>query len=342
MDNSKGIYMKRISFSQQVLPILIGTCLFSSCATFNTQKTSEYLTSAKNNLTTNPRQSIESANAIIKANNSNAEAYYLRGLAYQQLNNFAASESDFQSALKIDQKSESYMVGYANLLCQEQNYTKAQTYYDLAYNHAKQQKQSLTNIYINNGDCLTTQNKLDAAISSYTAALADESAPLNAYIGIAHAYVLQENFPIANYYLTLYKGVPNKQFLQIKLVTLNGLINTEAKLTNRVKMEQTINELKQQLGIYDDSLTIKQKTPPTKNKLIITTKSSTQNSQQQNNNNFDSRIKTDKNGKNYVLVEPGDTLFRISVNTNTSIDKLKMLNHLKGNEVVIGTKIFVN
>ena len=332
--------MKRMKFFQQFLSIITVFSLLTGCATFNTQKTSEYLTSAKNNLGINPTQSIESASIVIKANNSNTEAHYLRALAYGQLNNFDASESDFQSALKFDHNNESYTVGYANLLCQKQNFTKAQIYYDLAYNHARQQKQSLTNIFINNGDCLTTQNKLEAAVNSYTQALADESAPVTAYIGIAHAYVLQENYPIANYYLGLYKGTPNRQYLQIKLVTLNGLVNTEAKLNDRAKIEQTINELKQQLGIKDNSTIVKQESLTKKNKEpdIIIAKATVPS----NSPKFNSRIKTDKSGKSYILVEPGDTLFRISINSNVSTDKLKAINHLKTNEVVIGTKFFLN
>ncbi|TXI94046.1 MAG: LysM peptidoglycan-binding domain-containing protein [Neisseriales bacterium] len=333
----------KIRITQQLLTIITGcTLLAAGCATINNQKTTEYITSAKKNLPLNPKQTIESTNAVIKSNNSNADAYYLRALAYQQLNSFDASESDFQTALKLDHNNESYMVSYANLLCQEQNYTKAQIYYDQAYNQAKKLNHQLTKIYIDNGDCLTTQNKLEPAIASYTNALADESAPVTAYIGIAHAYVLQENYPIANYYLGLYKGIPNKQYLQIELVTLNGLVKTETKLTNREKIEEKISNLKDQLGIQNENITTEQKPIPVKKTpIVIMAKPITQVSGQ-SPNTFSSRIKTDKSGRNYIIIEAGDTLFRTSTSSNTSVEKLKNLNHLKNNELITGTKLYLN
>ncbi|WP_158649413.1 tetratricopeptide repeat protein [Aquella oligotrophica] len=329
--------------------IATGSLILFGCATMSAQTTQQYLTATKENLTINPQLAVESSTKIIQSGKPNAEAYHLRGLAYQQLNNFAASESDFQTALKLDQKNESYMVSYANLLCQEQNYTKAQIYYDQAYNQAKKLNHQLTKIYIDNGDCLTTQNKLEPAIASYTNALADESAPVTAYIGIAHAYILQENFPVANYYLGLYKGIPNKQYLQIKLVTLNGLIKTEPKLTNREKIQQTINELKEELGIKDNNQQQASQIAAT-NKItnstapvtIVVKDTESKTTPATNTNNFNSRVKTAADGRSYIIITAGDTLFRISINSKVAIDKLKQINNLKNNEVVTGSKFFLN
>lgn len=340
--------MKNNLLLSQIL-ITTGSFILFGCATMSAQTTQQYLTSTKENLTINPQLAVESSTKVIQTGKPNAEAYYLRGLAYQRLNNFTASESDFQTALKIDQKNESYMVGYANLLCQEQNYTKAQIYYDQAYNQAKKLNHPLTEIYIDNGDCLTTQNKLEPAIASYTNALADESAPVTAYIGIAHAYVLQENFPVANYYLDLYKGVPNKQYLQIKLVTLNGLIKTETKLNNREKIQQTINELKEQLGIKDNNQRQVSQIPVT-NKIANSTPTVTitvKNTANKvipatNTSGFSNRIKTTADGRNYIIITAGDTLFRISINSKVTVEKLKQINNLKNNEVVTGSKLFLN
>ena len=45
------------------------------------------------------------------------------------------------------------------------------------------------------------------------------------------------------------------------------------------------------------------------------------------------------NDKAYHVVKPGETLYRIHVNYNVSISKLRKLNHLKGNYIKVGQKL---
>ena len=326
--------------------------LITACATLSGGiNEKEYITSAHINLESSPSTSIESSTAIIKIDPSNADAYYLRAMAYQKMNNPQMAESDFKQAIRLSSGNESYMISYANLLCTQQDYNKAQAYYDQAYNHAKQTGHYLTMTYIYNGDCLTTQNKLDPAITSYTNALADESAPVTAYIGIAHAYLLQENYPVANYYLDLYKGTPNKQYLQLKLITLNALLKSGIKLADRNKLEQSRTLIKQQLGMTEpdqdkviDKPSIKvinlKETGTTK--IITPLEAPSSNSKNLACNKLNPRVKTSKTGKNYILIQPGDTLFRISLDCNITASQLKQINHLKNNEVVLGSKLFLN
>jgi LysM repeat protein len=46
-----------------------------------------------------------------------------------------------------------------------------------------------------------------------------------------------------------------------------------------------------------------------------------------------------KNG--FYVVNEGETLYRVSVNTNLSIQKLKALNNLKSNNIYPGTKLII-
>ncbi len=46
-------------------------------------------------------------------------------------------------------------------------------------------------------------------------------------------------------------------------------------------------------------------------------------------------------GKEYHVVQPGETLYRIHINYKVSISKLRKLNHLKGNYIKVGQKLRV-
>lgn len=175
-------------------------------------------------------------------------------------------------------------------------------------------------------------------------ALTDEKAAVTAYIGIAHAYVLQENFAVANYYLNLYKGPVTRQFLQIKLITLNGLINTNTELSDKTLVKQNINEIKQQLGI---TAPLKVNAAPLNNSQASILEPAQTSVTKQNltipaGQKLGSRIRTAANGHDYIIIEQGDTLYRIAIDSNINMDKLREINHLKGNEVVNGNKLFLN
>jgi len=333
--------------------------LFAGCATSGiSTDQKKYSNLLENNLESFPYQTIELANKIIATNNSNSVVYYLRARAFQKVNNNVAAEKDFEQALKLSPENESYTVAYANLLCAEQNYQKAQTYYDSAYNYAKRAGNSLTLIYINNGDCLTTQNKLDAAITSYTSALSDESAPVTAYIGIAHAYLLQENYPIANYYLGFYRGVPTQQFLQIRIITLNDLIKNTSKAADRTRLEQTLKTLQQQSKVngssqfdQSSSVVVNESSPQTAishNDIEIKEAEAHQSIKQVStisakvSSDFSSRIQVGADGRRYIIIKPGDTLFRIGVNSNISTTRLKEINHLRSNDITIASRFFLD
>ena len=54
------------------------------------------------------------------------------------------------------------------------------------------------------------------------------------------------------------------------------------------------------------------------------------------NSEFQSRIKTDDSGRQYVVIKNGETLYRMSVNSGVSQTELRQINHLKGNTLVSG------
>ena len=45
--------------------------------------------------------------------------------------------------------------------------------------------------------------------------------------------------------------------------------------------------------------------------------------------------------KGFYVVNEGETLYRVSVNTNLSVDKLKAFNNLKNNNIYPGTKLII-
>lgn len=60
------------------------------------------------------------------------------------------------------------------------------------------------------------------------------------------------------------------------------------------------------------------------------------------NPEFQSRIKVDDNGRQYVLIKNGETLYRMSVNSGVSQTELRRINQLKSNTLLSGRQFFLN
>ncbi|MDD3265659.1 MAG: LysM peptidoglycan-binding domain-containing protein [Burkholderiales bacterium] len=215
------------------------------------------------------------------------------------------------------------------------------------------------------GDCYSTQAKYDTAIESYEAALQSKYPPTSGYIGITKAYLEQNNYPKAALYISSYPGNENtEEILQLKIKSLTGLLNNDYEISssNRKLLQDKLSQLKQNLTKLNKNQQVKsvttQKqnlaitpqttvtkpvktndtivdTSPTKNTFTTTDKSS-------GIQNFQDRIKVSNNGRHYIIINRGDTLFNIAKRSKLTEDKLIQLNNLKNNYVPLGIRVYLD
>ncbi len=204
---------------------------------------------------------LESANMAIKQDPHNGYGYLVQAKSYQQLQQFKLAEKSYLRAINEDDENVEFRTAYANFFCTTQNYSQADINYQKALKIAANSESGLNLVYINRGDCYTSQNNLESAIDSYSQVLSKPNPPLAAYLGITYAYILQNNYPRASYFISSYDGPVTVESLQMKITALSGLQSANLSAKNRKILANRIKQLKQQLkdlspDTADDIVTI--------------------------------------------------------------------------------------
>lgn len=190
---------------------------------------------------------LESANMAIKQDPHNGYAYLVQAKAYQQLQQFKSAENSYLRAINEDDENVEFRTAYASFFCATQDYSQADVNYHKALKIAGNNESGLNLVYINRGDCYTSQNNLESAIDSYSQVLGKPNPPLAAYLGITYAYILQNNYPRASYFISSYDGPATPELLQMKITALSGLQSANLSPKNRKILANRIKQLKQQL-----------------------------------------------------------------------------------------------
>ncbi len=350
--------------------------IISGCATSQADliKEQTYINSATNYLKANqPQQALNATSQAISLNNKNYQAYYLQAQAYQQLNDYKNAFNNYQKTLELNNSNTDILTKYAIFLCDNKQYLASSTQFDNAIQLAKKYNTpNYQQIITSNADCLVNQNKIEQAIESYQMVLNSSNKSQDAYLGIAKAYIIQADYQHAAFYANSYPGTDNQQSLQLKLSSLIGLSkNQNISKTNKIILNKKIKQLQQQLASLrfntiepytpeDNNLnsTIvvtteenKQNTPTTtriknsviKNNTAIITTSLTNIKSDKSKNEFKSRIHRDRNnGKQYIIIKRGDTLFQISIKSHVSEKNLIKINKLKSQNVPLNNKFYLN
>lgn len=292
------------------------------------------------------------SNELIAQDNSFAYGYILQAQAYQQLKDYQNSELSLRQAVQLDPKNSQYNIDYANGLCLNNKYVVAmnilQKYTKTSSNEIKNNTQaSATNVLAN---CYRLQKNYDNAINTYEIVLQSKYPIPDSYLGITRSYLAQGNYPKASLYVSSYPNQnQNKEVLILKIKSLSGLLNGNYELSNSNKhlISERLAQLKQELK------NLKQNSAPaqiiksdlqqeTKTATLIKESSVTITPPAKNTSPIDNNIKSLPDGRKYIVVEQGDTLFRISKNVNVSQSELIRINKLKNNNVPLGRKIFLN
>ena len=194
---------------------------------------------------------LESANMAIKQDPHNGYGWLVQAKSYQQLQDYKAAETSYLRAIDIDDDNIEFRLAYANFFCATQKYPQADLNYQQAIKLAANSESELNSVYISHGDCYTSQNNLESAIDSYSQVLSKPNPPLAAYLGITYAYILQNNYPRASYFISSYDGVVTPELLQMKITALSGLKSANLSAKNKKILANRIKQLKQQLAAFD-------------------------------------------------------------------------------------------
>lgn len=336
--------------------ILLTSVFNCFCANLESSTLSQYLQSA-NDLLVNKqyRLALESANQAVNLAKTDYRGYYLQAQAYQWLNDYSHANSCYQQALALNNAS-NLQIAYAGFLCGSGDYSQANNLFVSAIQSAVKSHSTITDVYVAYGDCLTLQNELDKAATSYLLALKDESAPLSAYLGISHAYLLENNPSMAYYYISLYRGVENQASLKLKIMSLEHLLNSNTELSqeNTNKLKVKLQNYKQQLAQFEkasaSSLQVssfESSNKPTL-KFANTLPSNTGGKSQSSSPNvsqypsLSNRIKISPSGRKYIMVIVGDTLYNVARRSNLTVSRLRELNKLGNDEKLkLGQQIYL-
>lgn len=260
----------------------------------------------------------------------------------------------------------------ANKLCNDGKYDLALAQLKKSYSIASNNKMPST---INKqqamvisayGDCYLTQTKYDTAIESYEIALQSKYPPSSGYIGITKSYLAQDNYPKAALYISSYPGDENTEaVLQLKIKSLNGLLNNnyEISTSNRKLLQNKLSQLKQNLAQLNKNQSnikdaaIQKPNNSLKSKTTTYTQADVNNAKIEKNNSqnlsnqineptksqeFKDRIKLSNNGRHYIVIENGDTLFNVAKRSHLTQEKLVQINNLKNNYVPLGVRVYLD
>lgn len=253
--------LNMISHKNLLLLSFIGISILACSTTTQSINTNNYINNA--NLLLKQSQAnaaLESANMAIKQDPHNGYGWLVQAKSYQQLQDYKAAETSYLRAIDIDDDNVEFRLAYANFFCATQKYPQADLNYQQAAKLAANNESELNSVYISHGDCYTSQNNLESAIDSYSQVLSKPNPPLAAYLGITYAYILQNNYPRASYFISSYDGAVTPELLQMKITALSGLKGANLSAKNKKILANRIKQLKQQLAAFDQPSATSQST----------------------------------------------------------------------------------
>lgn len=351
------------------------TCVLISlanCATTNSQNITasdiairqQYISTIQENLANkNSDAALTITKSLIKSNPNDDLAYSLQARAYQQQNDLSDALQSSKTALNLKPNDITYSTQYASLLCQNQNYKDGNSNLqeiiktNQKITNKKVQQQNNALIYSALGDCYLSQKDFDLAVENYDTAIQTKYASDNTYINITNAYIEQKNYPKAALYINSYPGNDTIEVIKLKIQSLSGLLTYDITDKNKQLLKSKISQLKTTLRTLENSsknlkpviaapIINNNSHPKNTNTATLTVSKAPQAQPTINNktagSSFASRIKTSTDGRKYIVVTNGDTLFGISKQSGVTKDKIIRINSLKNDYAPLNTRIYLN
>lgn len=304
--------------------------------------------------------SLQIINQQIDESPKDARLYLLRANIYISNNMFGQASQDYKTASQLSPSDNSIKIQYANFLCYKVRDINSSS---MLYQQLESSSLEKPVVYTSYADCMASfGNEDDMATDLYLKALSYKSPPIGAYEGIISIYNKQGNYAIANYYAGLYDGIETEQSLNMQITALSNLLSSNQPIKNKAELTKKLDNLKSKFSsLYAkinkvESQNTVQTSSPEQNKRVIIVDSSkvvkdhqtVRNVQGASSNlsnspdDFTTRILHEKSGRKYVILKPGETLYRIHVYSKIPVDKLESLNKIKNNVVKVGDKIYLD
>jgi len=308
-----------------------------------------------------PQVALDRVNLAITTLPSNARAYMIRGMIYQQLDKPSNAEADFKQALNLkDGYSEAY-VNYAVFLCDQKRYGDANENFALALNNPLYFTPEIG--YYSRGNCYYKQKDLTAANADYLRSLTFRNIPQDSYIALAKLQFDQNNIQLANFYITKFSGSQTPQTMWLHIRILQGMIDDNANISHRhefISYRDTIGkvlvsnygnstEAQQYLlkyGASNSSLQNSSSTKSNSNQLAswqtnqpIIVKNSVATGHAKN---AAQGVLSESSGRRYILVADGDTAYSLSNKYAISLKSLETINNLSVNRLKVGMKLYLD
>lgn len=303
-----------------------------------------------------PQVALDRVNLAITTLPSNSRAYMVRGMIYQQLNKPENAEEDYKHALSLkDGYSEAY-VNYAVFLCDQKRYSDANDNFALALNNPLYFTPEIG--YYSRGNCYYKQNNLVDANADYLRSLTFRNIPQDSYIALAKLQFDQNNAQLANFYIIKFSGSQTPQIMWLHIQILQRMIDegvNGTRLNEFSSYRSTIgtvlvsnysnsSEAQQYLLKYGTNNLRSSSYAPTKlapsfsNVQVATPKISAKTVSVSGSSG--GILKQD--GRRYILVAAGDTVYSLSKKYSISLKSFETINNLKLNQLKVGMKLYLD
>ncbi len=315
-----------------------------------------------------PQVALDRANLAINTDSGNARAYMVRAMIYQQLGKMDAANSDFQTALNKKPDYADAYVNYAVFLCDQKKYPEAEQNFSQALNNPLYVSPEVG--YYDRGQCRYQQQGYESANADYLKAMSYRNVPQDIYVSMAQLQFDLKNYTLANYYINKFEGsqTPGSMWLHIQI--LQALLDSgvePAKIREYTGYRNTLGQVL--VNNYGDSpeaqkylvnysggkKSVPKSAPVVTSTNFISSAASTTTSTTPTTTTTivpltsavtpaiagASSSKTSGTSRRYVIVKPGETLYRIGVNNSISPQKIEQINGLKGQTIKPGMKLYL-
>lgn len=329
---------------KQHLVYYISCILLISCASssINKMNSAQQYTNQATKLAAQGQtnQALQASDAAIQIDSNYAPAYIVKASIYENNSQANKARQNYQTAIRLNPTDQINQTKYASFLCSQKEYNEAFAQFNTAI---EINPNNAANAYLAEANCYATKGDLNTANDMYLKTLSFDNSVVNngAYLGLARLYLNSNNYILANHYLNTYKGAQTAQTLYLQLQALSGLLSATKNHSAIAKISAKITATEK---------TLRNNFPNSKEaqSYIAANSKKQQTNKNINNEEYDNEIEKDEvinynsiatDNKSLVTVLKGDTLFSIAKRNNTSVQKLKELNHLKNNNVSVGSKL---
>lgn len=165
-----------------------------------------------------PQVALDRLNLAIDTNSSNARAYMVRGLVYDELNKPTLAENDFLKAISMNSTYSEAYVSYGSFLCSQKRYDEAMKNFAIALDNPLYFTPEVG--YLSRAKCEYQMNDLTTANKDLLRSLSFKNIQQDSYVLLAQIQFQQNNFVVAKYYIDKYSGTqtPNSLWLHIQIL----------------------------------------------------------------------------------------------------------------------------